>query len=363
MFKPSQDALDQLQHLQWLIQRHLDQAPEERAQCVNFADTPEVEFDALICTAGVLWAALRVLVHEDRQKLPPYLEEELLRLTQDLARTLIEVHPQGSRPGSTVESALSQARQDVRPWGVALTLPQVSAAAAFLEAHYRTHGLWDARQGLLGFLLPDPGPLHSPTRPATTDCLPRTAAHFPELFTLATTGREEVAVCAGLLLWVSARHEETGIEVLSLLTAARRLICVVQDQDREQGQPAEEGTFLLTTWKALHQALGQPRLICGKAPIIRRSHEMRVLAVAWNELRRARLVSQGWRPSSQRRMEEITFEQFEELEEVLSQDAPSEDPERLAFTRRMLQLTTIMGLVITPRVPGQPMPVLLEVLC
>ncbi|AFD27819.1 hypothetical protein [Deinococcus gobiensis] len=314
------------------------------------------DLDALLCTAEVLHAALRILPALAEAEEPSAADEDLLMLIQDLARTLAERQASNLPLSRDLEEAV---QWDIRPGGVTLTLEEVSGAAAFLIAHYRGHGLEQALLGPLGLVLP-PAPACFPPRTNPATRLPRGAERHPELHVLTTGPQEDVAICAALLLWCLQRAEEPEIEVLSLLTAARNLICVVQDQAREQKRPPQAGALLLQVWKQIHAELGQPRLVCGKVPVIRQVFRERVQWVALNELRRAWLIAQGWKTSAARQIDTVIEEQFDVLEKVLTL---LEAPEDIEHIERMLQLTTILVLSRTPRVPGQQLPVLVELLC
>ncbi|KQR25657.1 hypothetical protein [Deinococcus sp. Leaf326] len=148
--------------------------------------------------------------------------------------------------------------------------------------------------------------------------------------------------------------------MLSLLTAARNLISVIQDRARAHKPPPQEGAFLLQIWKQIHAELGQPRLVCGKMPVIRQVFQERVQWVALNEVRRAWLTAQGWKTAAARQIDTVIEDQFALLEEVLGL---LDLPEDIEHIQRMLQLTTILVLSRTPRVPGQQLPVLVELLC
>ncbi|MFC5849208.1 hypothetical protein [Deinococcus petrolearius] len=339
-----------IQHLQ----DYLDLPLEKRPTQPDLAWLSTTDLDTLLCTAEVLYATFQLLPfkgHELRTA-----DADLRMLAQDLARTLAELHAPDPQLGQDIEKAL---RWSIRPGGVALTLQETSGAAAHLIAHYQGHGLEHALLGPLGVILPPAPPCFPPrTSPATR--LPRGAARHPELHTLATDPQEDVAICAGLLLWCLQRSEEPEIEVLSLLTAARNLICVVQDQAREQRRPPEAGALLLQVWKQLHAELGHPRLVCGKMPVIRQVFRERVQWVALNELRRAWLIAQGWKTAATRQIDIVIEEQFSELEEALGL---LDVPEDIEHIERMLQLTAILVLSRTPRVPGQQLPVLVELLC
>jgi hypothetical protein len=351
---PFPSLLARLRRLVQQLHAYLDLDALQRHTQPDLAWISTADLDALLCTTEVLHAALCILPTLEDE--PSAADEDLLMLIQDLTRTLAERHAPNHQLSRDLEEAL---QWDIRPSGVALTVEEVSGAAAFLTAHYRGHGLEQALLGPLGLVLPPAPPCFPPrTNPATR--LPRGAQHHPQLHTLATGAQEDVAICAALLLWCLQRHEEPEIEVLSLLTAARNLISVIQDRARAHKPPPQEGMFLLQIWKQIHAELGQPRLVCGKMPVIRQVFQERVQWVALNEVRRAWLTAQGWKTSTARQIDTVIEDQFALLEEVLGL---LDVPEDIEHIQRMLQLTTILVLSRTPRVPGQQLPVLVELLC
>ncbi|WP_156372933.1 hypothetical protein [Deinococcus sp. Leaf326] len=300
---------------------------------------------------------------------PKATDPELLHHAQDLAATLVELHPTFGIPLSTAISTHTRPLTD-RPLGVALTSVQLHHTAALLldtaQDWHRPLPTTMAEGTAFWQAYTRPPIIHNPLHPTLERLRPpltlestRQPREQDLLYLLGASTLKHEQYAALILLTCNARDRITNFALHDPLDSTAYALLAARDIHTEHHTSPQHTKALWTHLKAIQQDLGTERLP-GLRPgaLVLRAQRQAAAERLLIHLRDMHYQQSAPTPPVVAELQQVLWSLFDDFDQELTQ---GRDPTTQPFRRLQLLLTAPAALASTHRAPGMALPPLIEI--